>query len=232
MSIRASARSPRATMPSDVAAAASLKIAAAENARCNSCSDGIGCLKDGLRQCRLVEQNLERRYIGVPLDQRRLGAEACDRGPVQLPYLRRDAGAMGIDEAASALVESGEVYLGHGAARDCSEKSVRVEAVIDRVDVDVVDVEEQLAAGASGDGGDEFPFAHRIIVEAHVGRHIFDQQRPPESALHGVDAFANERQRFFGKWQRKKLVEVPAVDMAPAKMLRHRARVDPRYEMP
>src|SRR5450631_3812857 len=216
MSIRASARSPRATMPSDVAAAASLKIAAAENARCNSCSDGIGCLQDGLRQCRLFEQNLERRYICVPLDERRLGAEACDRGPVQLPYRRRDARAMGIDEADSAVVESGEVYLGYGAAGNCRQKSVRVESVIDRVDVDIVDVDEQLTTGAPGDGGDEFPFAHCILVEANVGGNILDQQRPPESALHGVDALANERQRFFGKRQRKEIVEVPAVDMAPA----------------
>src|SRR2546430_4534372 len=86
MRIRASAFISPAKRRSDASAAASLKTAAAENARCHSCSDGIASLEDYLCLCRLVEQDLERRDIGVPFDQRRLGAEACDGGAVELPY--------------------------------------------------------------------------------------------------------------------------------------------------
>src|SRR6202171_4381641 len=169
MPIRASGFIPPATMRSDARPPASLKTAAAENARCHSCSDGIASLQDDLCLCRLVEQDLERRDIGVPLDQRRLGAEACDGGPVELPYRGGDTGSVGIDEAVPARVESGEVNLGHRIRRNCRQISARVEPVIDRVDVDIVDIEEQLAAGTAGDGGDELPFAHRVIVDAYIG---------------------------------------------------------------
>src|SRR5450755_3147613 len=141
MPIRASGFNPPATMPSDAAAAASLKTAAAENARWNSCSDGIAGLEDGLCLRRLIEQDFERRDIGVPLDQRRLGAEACDGGAVKRPYRRSDPSSVRIDEAGPARVESGEVNLGHCVRRNCRDISLRIEPVIDRVDVDIVDVE-------------------------------------------------------------------------------------------
>src|SRR5664279_2167153 len=158
MSIRASAFSPPATMPSDATAAALLKTAA-EKARCNSCSDDIAAFQDGLCLRRLVEQDLERRDIGVPLDQRRPGTEASDRVPIERPYRRGDPGAVGIDQAGPARIESGEVNLGHRVRGHCRDIGARIEPVIDRVDMDIVDVEEQLAAGAAGNGGDEIPFA-------------------------------------------------------------------------
>src|SRR5664279_3065124 len=130
MSIRASAFSPPATMPSDATAAASLKTAAAEKARCNSCSDGIAALQDGLCLRRLAEQDLERRDIGVPLDQRRPGAEASDRVPIKRPYRRSDPGAVGIDQAGTARIESGEVTLGHRVRGHCRDIGARIEPVI------------------------------------------------------------------------------------------------------
>src|SRR6202171_3213838 len=169
MPIRASGFIPPATMRSDASAPASLKTAAAENARCHSCSDDIASLQDDLCLCRLVEQDLERRDIGVPLDQRRLGAEACDGGPVELPYRGGDPGSVGIDEAVPARVESGEVNLGHRIRRNCRQISARVEPVIDRVDVDIVDIEEQLAAGMAGEGGGEDPLLYSAAREWHTG---------------------------------------------------------------
>src|SRR6202162_783645 len=121
MPIRASGLIPPAAMRRDASAAASLKMAAAETARCHSFSDGIAGLEDDLCLCRLVEQDFERRDIGVPLDQRRLGAEACDGGPVEVPYRRGDPGPVGIDEAVPARVEPGEVNLGHCVARNCRD---------------------------------------------------------------------------------------------------------------
>src|ERR1700676_4662683 len=130
MPIRASGSIPPATMRSDASDAASLKMAAAENTRCHSCSDGIAGLEDDLCLCRLVEQDLERRDIGVPLDQRRLGAEACDGGSVELPYRGGNPGPVGIDQAVPARVEPGEVNLGHRIRRNCRQISARVEPMI------------------------------------------------------------------------------------------------------
>src|ERR1700687_1587379 len=138
MPIRASGSIPPATKRSDASAAASLKTAAAENARCHSCSDGIAGLEDSLCVCRLIEQDFERWDIGVPFDQRRLGTEARDGGAVKLPYRRGDPGSRGVDEALPARIEAGEVYLSHCVRRNCREIGARVESVIDRVDVDIV----------------------------------------------------------------------------------------------
>src|SRR6202171_4273372 len=195
MSIRDSGFSPPAT-PSDATAAASPKTAAAENARCSSCSDGIAALENGLCLCRFIKQDFERRNIGVPFDQRRLGTEARDRGAVKLPYRRGDPGSVSIDEALPARIEAGEVDFSYRVRRNCRDIGVRVEPVMDRIDVDIVDVEEQLAAGPARNGGDEFPFAHRVVLEANVGGDILDQERASARALHGVDALANEGARF------------------------------------
>src|ERR1700674_4112754 len=121
MPIRASGFIAPATMRSDATAAASLKMAAAENARCHSCSDGIAGLEDGLGLCRLVEKDLERRNIGVPLDQRRLGTEACDGGAVKRPYRRGDPGSVSIDEAVPARVGPGQVNLVYRIPRNCGK---------------------------------------------------------------------------------------------------------------
>src|SRR6202158_4177258 len=219
MSIRDSGFSPPATTPSDATAAASPKMAAAENARCSSCSDGLAGPENGLSLCRLVKQDFERRDIGVPFDQRRPGTEARDGGAVKLPYGRGDPGSVSIDEALPARIEAGQVDLSHRVRRNCRDIGARVEPVIDRVDVDIVDVEEQLAAGPAGNGGDEFPFAHRVVLEANVGGDILDQERACERALHGIDALANECQRFVGERQRQEIVEMATVNVAPTQVL-------------
>src|ERR1022692_4167682 len=163
MSILASGLSPPATMPSDATAAGSPKTAAAENARCSSCSDGIACLENGLCLCGLVEQDFERRDIGIPFDQRRLGAEVRNGSPIKRPDRRSDPGSVRVDEAGSARIESGEVNLGHRVTRNRRKKVVCVEAVIDGVDVDIVDIEKQFAAGTTGNRRDEIPFVHRVV---------------------------------------------------------------------
>src|SRR5216683_3022164 len=113
MPIRASGSNPPATTRSAASAAASLKTAAAENARCHSCSDGIAGLEDGLCLRRLVEQDFEWRDIGVPFDQRRLGTEARDGGAVKLPHRSGDPGPVGIDEALPARIVACEGNVSH-----------------------------------------------------------------------------------------------------------------------
>ena len=50
-----------------------------------------------------------------------------------------------------------------------------IEAVIDRRHIDVVDVEQQAAAGALRDRAQKLDLAHRACAEGHVGRGIFEQ---------------------------------------------------------
>ena len=78
--------------------------------------------------------------------------------------------------------------------------------MIDRVDVDVVDIEERLATGTAGNRGNELPLAHGVVFEANIGGNVFDEERSAERGLHDVDALANERQRFLGERQRQEIV--------------------------
>ena len=136
--------------------------------------------------------------ISVGLGPKR--AIAC---AIKRPHRRGDRRAVSVDQTGAARVESGQVDLGDRVAGHRREKSVRVEAVVDRVDIDVVDVEQQFAAGAARDGCDEIPFAHRVVIETHIGRHVFDQQRPRERVLNGVDALADQCERLLGERKRQ-----------------------------
>src|ERR1051325_2375869 len=77
--------------------------------------------------------------LGVPLQQRpRLVAEALDRVGVERPYFVDDRTDVRVDDVRSIVRVSGEVVLHHGAARDRVDVVLRIEAVIERADVDIV----------------------------------------------------------------------------------------------
>src|SRR5450432_4395407 len=166
--MRASLSRCPATIGSDAIAAVSLKSVAAEKSRCISSSDGIAGLHDLAGSGRFIEQDLEGWKIGIPFDQRRLGAEMFDGGAIQVPYGRRYPRAMCVDQARTAGVEPREVDFRDRIARHGRQVRQWIEAVVDRIDVNVVDVEQQLATGAPGNGGDEFPFGHRVVGKAQV----------------------------------------------------------------
>src|SRR5258708_262563 len=58
---------------------------------------------------RLVQQDLERGEVGVPLDQRGHWAETSERRSVELPYGLRDPGAVVVDQNVHVL---GDVMAG------------------------------------------------------------------------------------------------------------------------
>src|SRR5947207_1497343 len=155
MAILAAGSSAPETMPRSASAPLSPNSVAPTNPRCTSRSDGIGFLQNRLCDRSLVLQHVEPGQVDVPFDQRRLGAEAVDRRAVERPYGRRDARPVRIDETRPAGVEARQVNLGHRLARDRGEIDARIETVVYCIHVDVVDVEQQLAAGTSCDCGDE-----------------------------------------------------------------------------
>ena len=109
--------------------------------------------------------------------------------------------------------------LRDGVAGNRVQVRPRIETVVHRVDVDVVDVEEELAAAAPGDCGHEVPFGHRVGLEAQIRRDVLDEKRPPEGGLHRVDAIAHQREGLVGEGQRQQVVEVTAIDATPAQVL-------------
>ena len=122
----------------------------------------------------------------------------------------------------AAGVVAGQMDLRDGGRRDRREIRVRIDAVVARVDVDVVDVHQQPATGARGDGGDEVALGDRGFGKREVAGHVLDEQLAAEMVLHGGHARADVDERLVRVRQRQQLVVVAAVDAAPAQVLGHR----------
>src|SRR5580693_4547278 len=91
---------------------------------------------------RLVQQDLERGEVGVPLDQRGHRAEAPERRGVELPDGLRYPGAVIVDQNVDIFrgVMAGQVNLADRIDRQCVEICDRVESEVPRTDIDVVDI--------------------------------------------------------------------------------------------
>src|SRR5271163_591357 len=92
-----------------------------------------------LGMSRLVQQDLERRKVGVPLDQGRHRAKPPQSFSVELPDRLCYPGAMIVDQNIHVLgsVMTGEMDLTDHLGRQCVEIAERVEAEISRAEVDI-----------------------------------------------------------------------------------------------
>src|ERR1700751_4406605 len=176
---------------------------------CSSCSidisAGIGQL---LGLVRVVQQDLERGKVGVPLDQRGDRAEAPKRRGIELPDGLCDPGAVVVDQNVHVLrgVMAGEVDFADRLYRQRFEIGDRVEPEIPRADVNIVDVAEDAAAGLTGDFGYELCLRNRGMAVAEVSRWVLDQQPPGERLLRLLDVIAEDIEALLGIGQRKKVV--------------------------
>ena len=91
---------------------------------------------------RLVQQDLERGQVGVPLDQRGDWAEASKRRGIELPDGLCDPGAVVVNQNVYVLggVMAGQMDLADRFGRELLKIGDRVEAEIPCADIDVVDV--------------------------------------------------------------------------------------------
>src|SRR5215472_1555244 len=124
-----------------------------------SSSVGIGDLLPGaVEQHRgargLVDEDGEGRQVGVPFDQSGDRAKSRQRLGIELPDLGDDAFAVIVDAQRAAALEltnavAGEVDLADRGRRQSGEVDRRVPAVVAGADIDVVDVAQDAATGAT-----------------------------------------------------------------------------------
>src|SRR6185312_7159856 len=100
---------------------------------------------------------------------------------------------MCIDQARPTRVEAGQVDLSHGRGGYRVQVAQRVETVIDGADVDVIDVEQDRAAAARGNLGEELPLRNRGMPELQIARDVLDQDLLPKMRLRQLDPGANMR---------------------------------------
>src|SRR3989475_4299066 len=77
--------------------------------------------------------------------------------------------------------------------RQGAQIAPRIEAVVAGAHEDVVDVAQDAAPGASGEGRDEFPFWDRRMAVAQVRRGVLDKYSAPEKILRSFDVAADDR---------------------------------------
>ena len=112
---------------------------------------------------RLAQQYIQRRDVGVPLDERWYRPEALQRIAVELPDFRADGAAMVVDHNSAMLVAyqlvPSQMDLCHHAGCDLVQPGAAMRQRIGHaatqngiagVDVDVVHVHDQAATGAPG----------------------------------------------------------------------------------
>src|SRR5260221_982181 len=107
-------------------------------------------LEPGARAQRLGVQLLEAGDVLVPLQQRRATSRERQTVLEEAPDLVDHAPVVRIDDVRAVVGVPGQVVLDHALVRDRIDVRAGVEAVVERADVDVVDVQEQRAVGLLG----------------------------------------------------------------------------------
>ena len=96
-----------------------------------------------------------------------------------------------------------------------------------RSDEHVVDIEHQPAARLPGHLGNELPLGHFRVAELHVGRNVFECDRPFEGFLNVLDAGDDMGQRLAGIGKRQQVVQVDPVYAGPAQVVGYEGRFGP-----
>ena len=98
--------------------------------------------------------------------------------------------------------------------------------MIGRADEDVVDVEQESAAGAARDLAQEIGLGECAFGEDDVGRGVFEQDRPPQRGLHLVDMVHDASEGFEGVGQGQEIVEEGALVGRPRQVLGNERRLE------
>src|SRR5579885_274192 len=159
----------------------------------------------------LRDQLGERREIAVAFEQRRPHAEFRIGEIEQLPYrIDHGRGVAVDDQVGGFVVVPGDVEIGDALARQRADELHRVVAVVDAVDVDVVDVEQQIAVGFGEHRAGELDLAH-FPARRGIVRRILDRHAPAEDVLGAADARGDPVHGFLGERDRHQIVQVAVV---------------------
>src|SRR5436190_3691910 len=195
----------------------------------SGCKSQLLAAKDELSVIALAHQLREWGHISVALDQRRLAADSGDEALVQAPDQLVDRGIVAVDEKRAFGIErmSGEVDLAYPFPGNGIEPFRSIETNIVRADGDVVDVDQQTAAGAPRELGEEARLAPAMLAQVEVMRWIFDQDLPPQRVLNAADIGGAARQHLVGARHWKQVREAAAVQARPREVLRYKRRLEP-----
>ena len=124
---------------------------------------------------------------------------------------------MCIDDVLILALMSGQVNLCHAGRRYPAYEFIRIEMMVDAVDVDVVDVQQQQAVGALGELRQEFPLGHLRGSIGDVAGYILQQDLLTDSILNLPHACHQVRQRRLRVRNWHQIVQIQTIDASPAR---------------
>src|SRR6516164_4144524 len=201
MPMRDSTSSPSPQIQGMMASAV-LSNSAALKCRCSSRSDSMQLLRNPVRLIRFGNEHRQGRNIGIPFDQRGPRAETPQGGSVETPHRFRHVRAVAIDpyRVLSDAVDhmTSQVKLLYRSRRYPIKVGARVEPVVHRADVEIVDVEQNAATGPVNERRQEFPLRDLRAGEPKIARDVLDKDLALEIVLHLTDTVCHVMQRFLG----------------------------------
>ena len=108
---------------------------------------------------------------------------------------------MAVNQRPIMPVPAREVELRHPVPRPSVEDPVQLEAVIDRVGVEIGHVAEQAAARAIEHGRHERGLVHLAAGDDHRRRDVFQDQRGGDPPLHPLDITGDDVNRLAAPGQ-------------------------------
>src|SRR5690606_20525483 len=131
--------------------------------------------------------------------QHRPRPEAPAGGVQQLPDVGLHRRAVRVHvQVFGLVVVAGDVDIGDAFARQRRQVIQRVVAVVDGVDVDVVDVQQQVAVGLRQYRIDEIDLRHRLVGRGVVAD-VLDGDAPAQRVLDLTDAAGDMAHRLLGE---------------------------------
>ena len=178
-------------------------------------------VKEAIRFERFCVDFLEGRNIVIPFEQRR-----CWPAAVQWRAHRVSTPDQGPDGRAyrgyiSRTWSDRRYESGQRVPKEyCIHVVHRIEAVVLRGDIDVIDIEQNAAVGSMNNLVEELPFGHLRIRETRHSCLRF-RRRPgsPGSPAPGGYALRRDTHGFKRIWERQKIVGIAAIDTSPAEMI-------------
>src|SRR6266567_2909171 len=176
-------------------------------------------LGDALGFARLTEKSVKGGQILVPFDETGREAEAFEDARVKLPDRLGNDRSMVVDQnlgtAAGNARMSGEVNFADEGIGERFAIGVGVQIEIGAAYEDVVDVEQDAAAGAARELGEKIGLANRGMAEMQITRRILHQDGPSERLLCDGDIPRHDVERLLGIGQWQKIIEINPVRHAP-----------------
>ena len=154
---------------------------------------------------------VERRDVEITLKQCREHPEMLVCLFEQRPYRINHVRPVGVDDQILGLDEvTGNMGIGDSLTRQLLKEIPRFVSVIDTINVDIVDVDQQVAISLCQHAINEIDLGHLLPWRAVVGR-IFDRDASFEKVLDSSYAARNILDGIAREWNRHQVIQVPAV---------------------